>query len=1062
MKKIIGIFLITFLTAETGYGQNSSLSNDKNYVVTYTPRIPGLTQPSQLSWKAANEVNETVEYFDGLGRPMQTVQVFASPGRMDIIQHIEYDAFGREVKRYLPYTEGANYGKYRSNALSSQSTFYMNGTANGVVHTPFPFAETKLEPSPLNRVIEQGAPGDAWQLGGTSGAINAGHTVKTVYSTNTTSEVPLWSINSINNGAATNSAFYQPNQLYKTIIKDENWNSTQTIHQAGTTEEFKDKEGRVVLKRTFNEKNSALEILSTYYVYDDFGNLRYVIPPGVTVSSFTEAVTDDPFNQFMYAYHYDHRNRLTEKKIPGKGWEYMVYNKLDQVVYYTDQRLQQVYRWNFIKYDAFGRVVMTGIHEPYENDWALLQTFADNFTLLWETRDNNSATGYTDNTNVALNNPGFQAFTINYYDDYNFPGNTFGNPSSGQSQSTKGLLTATKVNGIEEEDLLLSVNYYDEYGRVIQSKSQNHVWGTDIIDNTYSFTGELLSSTRVHNTPAPLASAVTIATRYAYDHMGRKKQTYSTINNQDEVQLSDNSYNELGQLTEKKLHNGMQSTQYTYNPRGWLKSSTSGQFSMQLNYEDGTTPQYNGNIANQLWGAAAPNANTFTYSYDKLNRLTSGAATGMSEVISYDVMGNITSLDRDNQSRAYSYNGNQLQQVSGLTSSPYQYDVNGNVSYDARNNKTVDYNVMNLPVRIGGIYYTYDGTGKKLRKQSATTTNYFDGIEYEGNQINLIHTEEGIARMNGSDYTYEYNLTDHLGNVRYSFYKNPNTGQLERLQSDDYYAFGLRKSVSPVSLNNKYLYNGKELQEELGQYDYGKRFYDPVIGRFTTEDPHAENYYAYSPYVYVGNNPLRRSDPTGMDWWDDVKKVAKDATNAVAKTYNNATTSAAKTYNSAKTSATKTYDATAKAATAAKDKAVTATTQAAQAGQSWVKENKTAIVQGAKNMQTVGDATTKAGYVAAIAGAPVAGVGATPGLGLAATGAAISLTGKVVELTAEFISPGSGGRPAAQAISEFGVQAAGEVAGIAIDRTFPGAGQETKALIKETHGIVLDMVKPEP
>ena len=70
-----------------------------------------------------------------------------------------------------------------------------------------------------------------------------------------------------------------------------------------------------------------------------------------------------------------------------------------------------------------------------------------------------------------------------------------------------------------------------------------------------------------------------------------------------------------------------------------------------------------------------------------------------------------------------------------------------------------------------------------------------------------------------------------------------------------------------------YKYNGKEFdhQLELNWYDYGARFYDPLIGRFTTPDPLSEKYYSVSPYAYCANNPLRFTDPTGMSPEDEQK-----------------------------------------------------------------------------------------------------------------------------------------------------------------------------------------------
>ncbi|MBB6236402.1 RHS repeat-associated protein [Pedobacter sp. AK013] len=863
MKKILYTVLFAVSYIQSAFAQTPS--SNQNYVVESTVRAAGHKTVSSLVGYPVDSINRKIQYFDGLGRPLQTVQVQGSPGFKDIVQPVAYDAFGREAIKYQPYAaQSGTTGNYRTAALADQLSFYNSPTA-GIKATGYPFAETVFEASPLNRVLQQGAPGADWQ-------ISAGHALKTEYGTNTQDEVKLWIVNNAGNGA--DAGVYQAGKLYKTILKDENWKSADL--KAGTTEEFKDFEGRVVLKRVWETDSKSL---STYYVYDDLGNLRYVLPPAVnengqaTLNSFDESQT--VFDQFIYGYRYDGRKRLVEKKIPGKGWEFMVYNKLDQVTHTQDANQRAASQWSWIKYDAFGRVVLTGVENGQGISRIDMQNYNDGVTAQWEDRSTAYPEGYTRNTHPSAgeDNTNIIFHTINYYDNYDFP-DSFGQPGTGQAPAarTKSLLTGTKVKNLGTGAMLLTVNYYDLEGRIIQSKSSNHLNGTDVVDNTWNFDGSLKASTRTHTVGG---TVTTIANRYEYDHVGRKIATFENINNQGDVALSHLEYNEIGQLTKKNLHNDSQATTFAYNERGWMKNSTSDQFSMELKYNDGTLAQFNGNISGQSYTNGT--ANAFSYSYDRLNRLTNAAAgNNLGEAISYDVMGNITSLTRDNfgTNNYTGYNGNRLTAISGFTNSSYDYDGNGNLTSDSQKNITLGYNFLNLPQTISGsqnLTYTYNAAGEKLQKQvGGTVTNYIDGIQYSNNSIDFIQTEEGLARNNNGSYSYEYNLADHLGNIRVTFYKNPNTNQLEVLQRDDYYAFGLRKVATGGT--NKYLYNGKELQEELGQYDYGARFYDPVIGRWNVVDPLVEKFTSFSPYNYVLNNPLKYVDPDGRDVELGIKK----------------------------------------------------------------------------------------------------------------------------------------------------------------------------------------------
>jgi RHS repeat-associated protein len=188
---------------------------------------------------------------------------------------------------------------------------------------------------------------------------------------------------------------------------------------------------------------------------------------------------------------------------------------------------------------------------------------------------------------------------------------------------------------------------------------------------------------------------------------------------------------------------------------------------------------------------------------------------------------------------------------------------------------------LNLPSRIkifdeyvNDILYLYDANGTKLQKTTrmdyvAThTTDYCGNFVYVDDQLAYILTPEGRVVVDGTTFEYQYFLKDHLGNTRITFNEN---GSI--IQEDSYYPFGMAmaglKYETGTDLPNQYLYNGKELQDDfgLGWYDFHARFYDPSLARTTTQDPHAENYYSESNYGFMGNNPIKNIDPTGMDWY---------------------------------------------------------------------------------------------------------------------------------------------------------------------------------------------------
>nr|WP_315247349.1 DUF6443 domain-containing protein [uncultured Flavobacterium sp.] len=998
MKKIANLLLVFF--PMMAICQTAT----QNYVKTTTYKVP--TQTALVS-PTVSQANQSVTYFDGLGRPVQQVQFQQSASGKDIVTPVEYDAFGRQVKEYLPYASTQNTANYidPTTLIPDLITQYKNnyGTANDN-----PFSEKVLESSPLNRVLKQASPGNDWKKG-------SGHEIKMDYQANAANDVKLFTANAVWDGvlglytiSLVNNGYYNANELYKNLIYDEN-SAASPSETNGSTVEFKNKEGQVVLKRTYGTVGTGTvnQIHDTYYVYDIYGNLTYVIPPkavdlldsniisqadltstavvtpgtalnltatntirllpgfhaqaGSTFSAVINNQSSTILNNLCYQYKYDSRNRLVEKKLPGKQWEFIIYDKLDRPVAtgpanspFSDITTTG---WIITKYDAFNRTVYTGwmnatpatasgrvTLQAAQNDAAL--------TLLNESRQQNN--NIIDGAPISYTNTvaptAFKILTVNYYDNYDFfysvPTDIEGQTPLTSSQ-VKGLPTSTLTRVLTTSTSLgteINTTFYDAKARPIGVYTTNHLGGYTYTDSKLdSFSGQLQYSISRHKRSSTDTEIVTkdVFTYSAQDRL--LTQTHQIIKGTytGPIELiASNTYDQLGQLISKKTGNNSQNINYTYNIRGWLTDindiaslSKAGDpkdlFAFKITYNtptlniSGVDGLYNGNIAETQWATNSDNGilRAYGYRYDNLNRLREGiykkgaVMNNYNESMSYDKNGNIINLTRngsiddnsqtpiDNLTYFYkdSNNSNQLTKVTDAITNnsnfsnefkdsasnaadDYDYDLNGNMIRDNNKNITgIVYNHLNLPTKItfattGNIVYLYNAAGQKVQKvvtqgATVTTTDYLGGYQYENSALKFFPTAEGYVEPEASSYKYIFQYKDHLGNVRLSYDKT-----LAIKEESNYYAFGLKQegyNTVKTGVENKYKYNGKELQDELGlnMYDYGARNYDSAIGRWMNIDPLATKYVNLSPYVYVANNVINAFDPDG-------KKIvfAKNAT----------------------------------------------------------------------------------------------------------------------------------------------------------------------------------------
>lgn len=582
------------------------------------PHLPNSVTTRKYLGQSKSVGTKTI--FDNLGRGTLDVTMQTS-GASAVLT--EYDRMGRPSKVWAaaPVSDLLPTESETKSAVESRY-----GTSNA-------FATTTYEASPRSFVLATTKAGDPWQ--------SEGRSVTTRIRTNTyeSGERFCMSYRILEDGLRPNGPRTASSlRIERTVDED-----------SIVTETFTDMRGLKVAER-HGEGVTA-------YVYDDYGDLRYILPPGAESGGSRSSVT---MKELAYWFDYDDYGRCVLRKAPGMAEEKMVYDPADRMVaMHSRDHADGV--WRLFFYDGCGREVM--VFDAMISDAEAMSLGNACRTATFKGPEG-EVQDFSITPTLEINLSNAEVVTQSFYDTYYFREalglKDYGfKPLGVEYGSSTGKLTGT-FNGEGYE-----VYYYNPWGLECQRVAS----GFNVGRRTTKYNFDL-SVSEVHTTYDGLYPDRDVY--YSYDDCGRRTQMLVTEHRtRDGVAYTDSAtikyeYGPTGLMEAVVM--GPSRKKITYDIHGWqLKAETElkgsahkNDYIERLYYADtkAAHPRYNGFVSRKEWQKHA-----YDYEYDTNGFLIDAAyselpgntqATGANQGVKfdrsvsfdYDLRGNVTMIRR--------------------------------------------------------------------------------------------------------------------------------------------------------------------------------------------------------------------------------------------------------------------------------------------------------------------------------------------------------------------------------------------------------------------------------